>query len=91
MKYSGTNIQLIEIPAIGSEYYDSGLVNSADVILIMITSLDDINKILSQLDKAHGRKLIIFNIENIMGDIIMSIIKKHLSNSITCSCLNFFF
>jgi len=64
MKYSGTNIQLIEIPAIGSEYYDSGLVNSADVILIMITSLDDINKILSQLDKAHGRKLIIFNIKD---------------------------
>jgi len=61
MKYSGTNIQLIEIPALGSEYYDSGLVNSADVILIMIVALDDINKILLQLDKSHGRKLIIFN------------------------------
>src|SRR3990172_3633834 len=64
MNYSGINIQLIEVPALGSEYYDSGLVNSADVVLIIITSLDDINKILSQLERTHGKKLIIFNIKD---------------------------
>ena len=45
MKYSGTNIQLIEIPAINSEYYDIGLVNTADVILIIVTNLSDLEKI----------------------------------------------
>lgn len=64
IKYAGTNIQLIEIPAIGSEYYDSGLVNTADVIVIIVTSLVDLEKILPELDKAHGKKLIIFNIKD---------------------------
>ena len=61
MKYSGTNIQLIEIPAIGSEYYDIGLVNTADVILIVVTNLADLEKILPELNRTHGKKLIIFN------------------------------
>ena len=64
MKYVGTNIQLIEIPAIKSEYYDSGLVNTADVILIIVTSLADLEKIPSELDMAKGKKLIIFNIKD---------------------------
>src|SRR3989304_179518 len=46
MNYLGVQIQLIEIPALGSEYYNSGLVNSADVILILITSVNDLSKIL---------------------------------------------
>ena len=64
MKYAGTNIQLIEIPAIESEYYDIGLVNSADVILIMVASLKDMEKILPKLSKTKGKKLIIFNIKD---------------------------
>lgn len=64
MKYAGTNIQLIEIPAIKSEYYDSGLVNTADVILIIVTSLSDLEKILPELERARGKKLIIFNIKD---------------------------
>ena len=69
MNYAGTNIQLIEIPAIESEYYDIGLVNSADVILIMVTSLKDMEKILPKLIKTKGKKLIIFNIKDEAQDI----------------------
>ena len=61
MSYAGTGIQLIEIPAFGSEHYDRGLVNTADVILILVNSLADIEKIKVGLDKAHGKKLIVFN------------------------------
>ena len=61
MKYAGTNIQLIEIPAIESEYYDAGLVNTADVVLVVVTRVDDIDKILHVISMAHGKKLIIFN------------------------------
>ena len=64
MKYAGTNIQLIEIPAVESDYYDSGLVNTADAILIVITNLDDLEKILPRLNRAKGKKLIIFNIKD---------------------------
>ncbi len=61
MSYAGTGIQLIEIPAFGSEHYDRGLVNTADVILILVNSLADIEKIKVDLDKAYGKKLIVFN------------------------------
>ena len=63
MNYSSVNIQLIEIPAINSEYYESGLVNTADVVLIIITNLDDLEKILSKLNRVPGKKLIVFNIK----------------------------
>jgi len=61
MNYSETNIQLIEIPAIESEYYDKGVVNTADTILILVTSLEQIKKIKKELNKAHGEKIIVFN------------------------------
>lgn len=64
MGYEGTQIQLIEIPAFDSEYYDKGLVNTADVILILITSLEQINKIKKKLDKAIGNKIFVFNLKN---------------------------
>ncbi len=64
INYKGTSIQLIEIPAIGSEYYDKGLVNTADVILILVTKLEEIEKIERSLDRVRGKKIIVFNTQN---------------------------
>lgn len=64
MNYSGINIQLIEIPAIKSEYYDAGLVNTADVILILVSALDDVEKVENELKRARGNKIIVFNNKN---------------------------
>lgn len=61
MDYYGTRVQMVEIPAIESEYYDRGIVNNADVILILITELEQIDIIKRELDKAKGKILIIFN------------------------------
>jgi len=61
IKYKGVEIQLIEIPAFESEYYDRGLVNTADTILILITKLEQIKQIEKDLDKALGRKIVVFN------------------------------
>jgi uncharacterized protein len=61
MDYYGTKIQVIEIPALESEYYDRGLVNNADLILIMVTDLGDIDKIKKVLDKSRGKQIIVFN------------------------------
>lgn len=61
MDYYGTKIQVIDIPAIESEYYDRGLVNNADLILIIITDLNQIDKIKKVLDKARGKQIIVFN------------------------------
>ncbi len=61
MPYSGTNIQLIEVPAIESEYYDKGLVNTADAILILVTNLEQIEKVRKSLSHSYGKQIIVFN------------------------------
>ena len=63
MNFDGTGVQLIEVPASESEYYDKGIVNSADTILILVTSLSQIEEITQQLQKASGKKLIVFNVK----------------------------
>ena len=66
--YLGTKIQIIEIPAFGSEHYDKGLANTADVVLILITDVSQIKIIESGLDKSSGKKIIVFNKIDILTD-----------------------
>jgi len=61
MDYEDVKIQIIEIPAFESEYYDKGLVNSADTILILIDNLKQIKEIEEDLENATGKRIIIFN------------------------------
>jgi len=60
-KISGTQIQLIENPAINSEFYNRGLTNSADTILILVNSLKEIEEIIPLLEKSIAKKIIVFN------------------------------
>lgn len=61
MTYSNCQIQLIENPAINSESYDRGLTNSADVLLILITSLEELTEIEKLITNAPGKRIIVFN------------------------------
>ncbi|MDO8468046.1 MAG: GTPase [Nanoarchaeota archaeon] len=67
MPYSGTQVQIIENPAPDSEDYDKGLTNSADTILLLINSLDEINKLKSYIEKASGKKIIIYNKSDLLN------------------------
>ena len=68
MPYSGTKIQIIEVPAFNSENYDKGLVNSADVVLLMIDNLSQIQQSQEILQNAAGKKIIIFNKIDLMDE-----------------------
>jgi len=57
----GTQVQLIENPAIESKYYDRGLPHAADILLIIINRLEDIKEILEELENHPAKKIIIFN------------------------------
>ncbi len=61
LNYEGVQIQIIENPAIESNYYDKGLTNTADTILILIDDLEQIKKIEENLKKAQGKRILIFN------------------------------
>lgn len=60
MDYEGVLIQLIEIPAINSEYYDKGLANTADVILVMVNSVKDIDE-LEKIILTKANKIFVLN------------------------------
>jgi len=68
MDYNGVSIQLIEVPAIESEYYDRGIANSADSILILITNLSQIPEAEKKLDKFSGKKIIVFNKTDLLSE-----------------------
>ena len=60
LKINGINIQIIEIPAIDSEYYDKGLVHTTDLILILIEELKDLEEIKKQINP-QAKQIIVFN------------------------------
>jgi len=61
MDYNGVGIQIIEVPAIESEYYDRGIANSADTILILITNLSQIPEIEKKIERVPGKRIFVFN------------------------------
>jgi hypothetical protein len=61
MDYNYASIQLIEVPAIESEYYDKGIVNSGDTIIILVTNLEQIKDIEKKVEHAPGKRIIVFN------------------------------
>lgn len=68
MGYSGTNIQLIENPSIESEFYDKGLTNTADTLLIIVDKLEQIKDIEKYLEKSSKKRIIIFNDKNNLAE-----------------------
>ena len=61
LNHTGTQIQIIEIPAIGSEHYDKGLTHTADVLLLLINKLEELKEIKPLLERSEGKKIVIFN------------------------------
>jgi len=61
MSHNGVSIQLIENPAFESDYYDKGLANTADTLLIIVENLEQITKIKKDLPKAYGKQIIVLN------------------------------
>lgn len=68
MSVRGVPIQIIEIPAIESEYYDKGIVNTADTILILVSSLEEIEKIRKIIDRSVGKQIVVFNKIDLMDE-----------------------
>jgi len=61
LDYDHVKIQLVDLPAVESEYFDQGLANSADTLVIVITNPQELNEIFPFLEKAVGERLIVLN------------------------------
>ncbi len=67
LQISKCNIQLIEIPAIESEYYDKSITYTSDTNIILVESLEDLNSILKKLETL-GKKIIVFNKVDLLSE-----------------------
>ena len=85
MNFSGVNIQIIEVPAIGSEYYDRGIPHTADLILILVDSVEQIEDVKKRLGNPGVNTLVVFN----KIDLLDSNEKRKLEARLKTSKLNF--
>lgn len=59
--YQTCPIQIIDLPAIGAETFQTGIINTADTLLIVIEKIHEIPEIEKVLQKAKGKRIIVFN------------------------------
>lgn len=66
--HKGMKAQIVDLPSIGSENFDSGIVHTADAILIVITSLSELDKIAPQLSKATSNRIVVINKADLLDE-----------------------
>ncbi len=59
--FQGVKAQVVDMPSIGSEHFDIGLINTGDCLLIVIERFEDIKEIEGFLRRAYGKKIYVFN------------------------------
>src|SRR4030042_6886822 len=68
MFFEGTSVQLIDLPSIESEYFDKGIANNSDVLLITVTSTEQIKEIEERLEKATRKRIIVFTKSDLLTE-----------------------
>jgi len=86
MEYQGAKTQIVDLPSIGSDSFDVGIVNTADLIITVIENLSDIEKISPLLSRTYGKKIIVLT----KSDILSTEQKRKLEQTIKSKKLNAF-
>jgi len=61
MGVESVSIQMIEVPAASSMFFDKGLINSADTLVLVVDKFEDILRLKKELGKAQGKIIIAFS------------------------------
>lgn len=61
LNYENCQIQVVDLPPVGSESFDTGIINTSDTALVVVENLADILEVEKVLDKFKGKKIIVFN------------------------------
>jgi len=61
LDYKGVKAQIVDLPSIGSEYFDIGIVNTADLVIQVITSLQDLEKPHPYTARITGKRITTIN------------------------------
>lgn len=61
LNYANCNIQIVDLPPIASEYFDHGIVNNADTILLVIEKINELEEINKLIRNKNAKRIIVFN------------------------------
>jgi len=61
MNYSTTQIQIVEIPAVDGEHFEKSLTHTADTVIILINTFEELEKLEKDLYMITGKKIIVLN------------------------------
>jgi small GTP-binding protein len=68
MDYEGVKAQIVDLPSIDSEQFDPGIVHTADAILIVIDSLQQLKTAEETVKSALGKKLVVYNKSDLISE-----------------------
>lgn len=68
MYYQGIKAQMIDMPSIGAETFDIGILHTADCLLIVVDNVEDLKKIEPFLTKASGKRIIVITKIDLLND-----------------------
>ncbi len=80
MYFEGINIQIVDLPPIESEYFDKGIANNADILLLVVNSFGQIKELEERLEKATKKRIIIFSKSDLLNEEEKRKIKATLSS-----------
>ena len=59
--YENCQIQIVDLPAIGADMFETGIINTSDTALIVVEKIHEILEVEKVLAKFSGKKIIVFN------------------------------
>jgi len=92
--HQGIQIQIVDLPSIGSENFDIGISNNTDCIILVLSNLGELEKINPFLQKATGKKIIAINKSDLLTNEelrkLNEKIKSKKLNAVLISCKNLY-
>jgi small GTP-binding protein len=61
LNYETCPIQIIDLPAIGADSFETGIINTSDTALIVVEKIHEIPEVEKVLEKFKGKRIVIFN------------------------------
>jgi ribosome-interacting GTPase 1 len=66
--YEGVRAQIIDLPSLGSEYFDIGISNTADCLIIVVQDLAELPEVEKYLARARGKRIIVVNKSDLLNE-----------------------
>jgi len=61
LHYENCQIQIVDLPAIGADGFDTGVINTSDTALLIIEKIHEIAEVEKVLNKFKGKRIVVFN------------------------------